>query len=100
MLELIKSIRAATSEHFLIGVRISPKIEKEGIYLEDSLELARYYAKPRSICCIFHAGMYSKKSETATRKALLNGLGMLFPRFPTDLYGRYMGCQGCSVADR
>ena len=41
LLELIKSIRAATSEHFLIGVRISPKIEKAGIYLEDSLELAK-----------------------------------------------------------
>ena len=33
LLELIKSIRAATSEHFLIGVRISPKIEKAGFIL-------------------------------------------------------------------
>ncbi len=41
LLELITSIRAATSDNFLIGVRISPKIEKAGIYLEDSLELAK-----------------------------------------------------------
>ena len=41
LLELIKSIRAATSERFLIAVRISPIIEKAGIYLEDSLVLAQ-----------------------------------------------------------
>ena len=39
--EIIKSIRAVTGENFLIAVRISPIIEKAGIYLEDSLELAR-----------------------------------------------------------
>ena len=41
LLELIKSIRAATGENFLIAVRISPIIEKAGIYLEDSLALAQ-----------------------------------------------------------
>ncbi len=41
LLELIKSIRAATGERFLIAVRISPIIEKAGIYLEDSLALAQ-----------------------------------------------------------
>ena len=39
--EIIESIREATSSNFLIAVRISPIIEKAGIYLEDSLELAR-----------------------------------------------------------
>ena len=39
--EIIKSIRGATNENFLIAVRISPKIEKAGIYLEDSLALAK-----------------------------------------------------------
>lgn len=41
LLELIKSIRAATGERFLIAVRISPIIEKAGICLEDSLALAQ-----------------------------------------------------------
>ena len=39
--EIILSIREKTSDNFLIAVRISPIIEKAGIYLEESLELAR-----------------------------------------------------------
>jgi len=39
--KIIESIREATSSNFLIAIRISPIIEKAGIYLEDSLELAR-----------------------------------------------------------
>ena len=39
--EIITSIRKQTSPDFLIVVRISPIIEKLGIYLEDSLQLAR-----------------------------------------------------------
>ena len=39
--EIINSIRKATNKNFLIAVRISPIIEKAGIYLKDSLELAR-----------------------------------------------------------
>lgn len=39
--EIILSIREKTTDNFLIAVRISPIIEKAGIYLEDSLELAR-----------------------------------------------------------
>ncbi|MDE0953516.1 MAG: NADH:flavin oxidoreductase [Candidatus Poseidoniales archaeon] len=38
--EIINSIRKATGPEFLIGVRISPIIEKAGIYLHDSLILA------------------------------------------------------------
>lgn len=43
--EIIESIREATNPEFLIAVRISPIIEKAGIYLEDSLELARILCK-------------------------------------------------------
>ena len=43
--EIIKSIRNATSENFLVAVRISPIIEKAGIYLNDSLELAKELCK-------------------------------------------------------
>ena len=43
--EIIKSIRNATSENFLIAVRISPIIEKAGIYLDESLLLARELCK-------------------------------------------------------
>ena len=39
--EIIQSVRKATKPDFLIAVRISPIIEKAGIYLEESLELAR-----------------------------------------------------------
>ena len=39
--EIIRSVRSAVGEDFLIAVRISPIIEKAGIYLEDSLELAK-----------------------------------------------------------
>jgi len=39
--EIIRSIRKNTDPNFLIAVRISPIIEKAGVYLEDSLELAR-----------------------------------------------------------
>ncbi len=39
--EIIESIRKATNPNFLIAVRISPIIEKAGIYLNESLELAR-----------------------------------------------------------
>ena len=39
--EIIRSVRKETGPNFLIGVRISPIIEKAGIYLTDSLELAR-----------------------------------------------------------
>ncbi len=39
--DIIKSIRKVTSPNFIIAVRISPIIEKAGIYLEDSLELTR-----------------------------------------------------------
>ena len=39
--EIIRSIRKNTDPNFLIAVRISPIIEKAGIYLDDSLELAR-----------------------------------------------------------
>lgn len=39
--EIIRSVRRAVGEDFLIVVRISPIIEKAGIYLEDSLELAK-----------------------------------------------------------
>ncbi len=39
--EIIKSIRAATKDKFLIVVRISPIIESAGINLEDSLQLAQ-----------------------------------------------------------
>ena len=41
LLEIINSIRAATNDQFLIAVRISPIIEKAGIYLDDSLKLAQ-----------------------------------------------------------
>tara|TARA_B100001248_G_scaffold187111_1_gene142899 strand:+ start:1209 stop:2291 length:1083 start_codon:yes stop_codon:yes gene_type:complete len=41
LLELIDSIRSATGDKFLIAVRISPIIEKAGIYLKDSLTLAK-----------------------------------------------------------
>ena len=43
--EIIKSIRKVTNKNFLIAVRISPIIEKAGIYLKDSLELARSLCK-------------------------------------------------------
>ena len=39
--EIIRSIRKNTDPNFLIAVRISPIIEKAGVYLDDSLELAR-----------------------------------------------------------
>ena len=39
--EIIRSVRGAVGEDFLIAVRISPIIEKAGIYLDDSLELAK-----------------------------------------------------------
>jgi 2,4-dienoyl-CoA reductase-like NADH-dependent reductase (Old Yellow Enzyme family) len=39
--EIIQSVRKATNPNFLIAVRISPIIEKAGIYLEESLELAK-----------------------------------------------------------
>ncbi|MBT4919877.1 MAG: NADH:flavin oxidoreductase [Euryarchaeota archaeon] len=39
--EIIRSVRSAVGEDFLIAVRISPIIEKAGIYLHDSLELAK-----------------------------------------------------------
>ena len=39
--EIITSIRKVTRPEFIIAVRISPLIEKAGIYLEDSLELTR-----------------------------------------------------------
>jgi 2,4-dienoyl-CoA reductase-like NADH-dependent reductase (Old Yellow Enzyme family) len=39
--EIIRSVRSAVGEDFLIAVRISPIIEKAGIYLEDSLKLAK-----------------------------------------------------------
>jgi 2,4-dienoyl-CoA reductase-like NADH-dependent reductase (Old Yellow Enzyme family) len=39
--EIIRSVRSAVGEDFLITVRISPIIEKAGIYLHDSLELAK-----------------------------------------------------------
>ena len=39
--EIIRSIRKNSDPNFLIAVRISPIIEKAGIYLDDSLELAR-----------------------------------------------------------
>ena len=39
--EIISSVRSAVGEDFLIAVRISPIIEKAGIYLHDSLELAK-----------------------------------------------------------
>ena len=38
--EIIESVRKVTNPNFLIAVRISPIIEKAGIYLDDSLELA------------------------------------------------------------
>lgn len=38
---IIESVRARTSPEFLIFVRISPLIKKMGIYLEDSLRLAK-----------------------------------------------------------
>ena len=43
--EIINSIRNATGENFLLAVRISPIIEKAGIYLDDSLELAKELCK-------------------------------------------------------
>ena len=39
--EIISSVRSAVGEDFLIAVRISPIIGKAGIYLHDSLELAK-----------------------------------------------------------
>ena len=39
--EIIRSVRGAVGKDFLIAVRISPIIEKAGIYLEDSLELVK-----------------------------------------------------------
>ena len=39
--EIIRSVRSAVGEDFLIAVRISPIIKKAGIYLDDSLELAK-----------------------------------------------------------
>ena len=39
--EIIRSVRSAVGKDFLIAVRISPIIEKAGIYLHDSLELAK-----------------------------------------------------------
>ena len=39
--KIIESIRRVTNPNFLIAVRISPIIEKVGLYLEDSMELAR-----------------------------------------------------------
>ena len=39
--EIIRSIRKNSDPNFLIAVRISPIIEKAGVYLDDSLELAR-----------------------------------------------------------
>ncbi len=39
--EIIQSVRKATGPNFLIAVRISPIIEKAGVYLEESLELAK-----------------------------------------------------------
>ena len=38
--KIIESIRRVTNPNFLIAVRISPIIEKVGLYLEDSLQLA------------------------------------------------------------
>ena len=43
--EIIKLIRERTDPNFLIAVRISPIIEKAGIYLDDSLELAKILSK-------------------------------------------------------
>ena len=43
--EIIKSIRKAVGPEFLIAVRISPIIEKIGIYLQDSLKLADMLSK-------------------------------------------------------
>jgi 2,4-dienoyl-CoA reductase-like NADH-dependent reductase (Old Yellow Enzyme family) len=43
--EIIKLIRERTNPNFLIAVRISPIIEKAGIFLEDSLELAKILSK-------------------------------------------------------
>ena len=43
--EIITSIRQATGPEFLIAVRISPIIEKIGIYLQDSLILANILSK-------------------------------------------------------
>ena len=39
--EIITSVREATGPDFIIAVRISPIIEKAGIFLHESLELAR-----------------------------------------------------------
>ena len=39
--DMITSVRAATGPDFLIAVRISPIIEKAGIFLHESLELAQ-----------------------------------------------------------
>ena len=45
LIEIIKSIRKETGPDFLIAVRISPIIEKIGIYLHDSLILAKTLSK-------------------------------------------------------
>ena len=42
---IIEAIRARTTPDFLVFVRISPLIEKMGIYLEDSLRLAQDLAR-------------------------------------------------------
>ena len=42
---IIDSIRRATHEHFLIGVRFSPTIRSIGITIEDSIEVVQRLAK-------------------------------------------------------
>ena len=72
--EIITSIRKATGPEFLIVVRISPIIEKIGIYLEDSLILANMLSKMEidmiHISCwdVFQEVDDEKDSKSLTRR--------------------------------
>ena len=72
--EIITSIRKATGPEFLIVVRISPIIEKIGIYLEDSLILANILSKMEidmiHISCwdVFQEVDDEKDSKSLTRR--------------------------------
>ena len=42
--EVVKAVRAATPEAFLVGIRISPELAEQGVEFEDALQVARWLA--------------------------------------------------------
>ena len=60
LMRIINEVKKRTSPSFVVVVRISPEIEKLGITLEDSLELAKRLVETEIDAYIFHVGMFSK----------------------------------------